>query len=337
MKCGCLLIAGCLLLSTSAVTSAEHPLAAPMVTSLTNTGVRFQTPAAHWVLLERGDVRAVIVDNAAIDVPELPGHRKGYNGVASLSHRRRKDDLFVPSIAGLNFEHIHDGTTAGLKEKFEPRKFPMQLRVVDRCTVEIYQPPTGNWKLESCGRYQLLEDGTIECTFECIPRAGGFRNGYIGLFWASYIHRPEQGMISFKGRPREEAGGPRWIEASSPMHGTDSTHGPASFPALPSVNADFPLTLVNHPSKYVYTEPWYFGVSHGMAYVLMFRNRDRIWMAQSPSGGGPGNPAWDFQWFIADYRVGDAYGFVMRAAYLPYESREQIERDTRKHRESLGR
>ena len=92
---------------------------------------------------------------------------------------------------------------------------------------------------------------------------------------------------------------------------------------------------MNHPSKYVYTEPWYLGVGHGMAYVLMFRLRDRIWMAQSPSGGGQGNPAWDFQWFIPEYRVGEAYGFVMRAAYLPYESREQIERETRKQRESL--
>jgi hypothetical protein len=31
------------------------------------------------------------------------------------------------------------------------------------------------------------------------------------------------------------------------------------------------------------------------------------------------------------------YGFGMRAAYLPYESREQIERDTRRHRETLNR
>jgi hypothetical protein len=183
----------------------------------------------------------------------------------------------------------------------------------------------------------LLEDGTIEYTFECIPRAGGYRNGYIGLFWASYIHQPESGAIFFKGHRRGERGPGRWIEALSPAHGTNSTHGPSAFPQLPRVEPDFPLTLVNHPSEYVYTEPWYFGVSQGMAYALMFRRQDRIWMAQSPSGGGSGNPAWDFQWFIADYRVGEAYGFVMRAALLPFESPEQIERETRAHREALNR
>ena len=245
MKYAPLLLAGCLLPLTPGtirgmvVAGAGHPLAAPGVTSLTNPSVRFQTPAEHYVVLQRGDVRAAIVDNAAVDVPELPGHRAGYSGVAALSHRRRKANLFVASAASLNFEHIHDGTAAGLKERFEPRKFPMQLRVVDQHTVEVYQPPTGNWKLESCGRYHLLEDGTIEYTFECIPRAGGFAKGYIGLFWANYIHQPEQGTIFFKGRLRDEQGPPRWIEATSPAHGTDSTHGAGLVPRDSAVRRRF--------------------------------------------------------------------------------------------------
>ncbi len=326
-----------LLSPLSGTGSAAHPLAAPGVTSLTNASVEYRVAENHHVVLQRGEVTAVLVDNAAVDLPELPGHRAGYNGVASLVHRRRTTNLFVPSVAGLNFEHIHDGTSEGLEEKFEPRKFPMELRIVDRHTVEIYQPPTGNWKLESCGRYAMLEDGTIEYTFECIPRAGGYRNGFIGLFWASYIQSPEDKSIHFKGQLRGSDAATAWIKAVTPEHGIDSTHAPAAFPDIVNVEADFPLTLVNHPSRYVYAEPWYIGVSHNMAYVQMFRARDRIWLAQSPSGGGRGNPAWDFQWFIPNYKVGEAYGFQMRAAYLPFESLEQVERATRKHRQAISR
>ena len=71
------------------VAVAEHPLAAPGITSLTDSSVRFQVAEDHYAVLQRGDVRAVVIDNAELDLPDLPGHRAGYNGVASLTHGRR--------------------------------------------------------------------------------------------------------------------------------------------------------------------------------------------------------------------------------------------------------
>lgn len=325
------------LASASATAYADHPLAAGKKTSLTDATVRYTVPDRNFVVLKRGPITAVIVDNEAIDVPECPGHRAGYNGVAVLKHERREANLFVPAVAGLNFEHIHDGTLAIDKtERFEPRKAPMQLRVIDDRTVELHQPPTPNFKLESCGRYRLLDDGAIEYTFECIPRAEKFAQGFIGLFWASYIQQPESTDIHFIGRPAQSNEASAWIRGVTPAHGVDSTHPPANLAFAPKIDPAFSLTLVNHPSKFVYTEPWYYGVSHGFAYVQMFRRHDQIWIAQSPSGGGNGNPAWDFQWFIPNYKVDEAYGFTMRAALLPFEARDRIETETRPHREALN-
>src|SRR5690606_22251201 len=97
----------------------------------------------------------------AIDDDRLTGHRAGYSGLASIKHTRRPVNLFVRRYAGLNFEHIHDGRALPREVLFEPRNAPMQLRQIDRFTTELYQPPTPNWSLESCHRYQLLPDGAI--------------------------------------------------------------------------------------------------------------------------------------------------------------------------------
>lgn len=306
--------------------------------SMTSTARAGAEPNKPYVVLERDDVRAVVVTNEAVNDGVLPGHRAGYSGVASLTHAQRQENLFVPAYAGLNFEHIHDGTVQPREILFEPRQAPMTIGQVGPYTVELHQPPTSHWRLESWLRYELLEDGVIEMTLDCIPRARTFKNGYIGLFFASYIHRPESLDIHFLGIPTgEKTAEPRWIRGVTPTHGTLPTHlsvdDERDFPH----DADFPLSLVFNRSNHRYNEPWYYGISRGMAFVQMFRPDDAVRLSQSPSGGGEGNPAWDFQWFIPQYEVGRRYRFVMRAAYLPFESPEQITKATAADRADLAR
>ena len=294
-------------------------------------------PEKAYVVLERRDVRAVIVNNESADDEVLAGHRGGYSGVASLTHRGRDENLFVPFYAGLNFEHIHDGTVQPRDILFEPRRAPMEIRQLDAYTVELHQPPTPHWKLESWLRYELLADGAIEMTLECVPHARTFKHDYIGLFFASYIHQPESLDIHFRGHPADDTDGePTWIRGVTPAHGTLPTHLSVGDTRRFRHDADFPLTLVFNRSDYRYSEPWYYGVSHGMALVLMFRPQDQVRFSQSPSGGGQGNPAWDFQWFIPEYEVDRRYRFVMRALLVPLESRERLLEVTQAHRDALG-
>jgi hypothetical protein len=307
----------------------------PGRTTLTSPAIRYTVPEKPYVTLRREDVEATVVDNRAVDDGVLRGHRAGYHGLAVLRHVWRRENLFVPAYAGLNFEHIHDGTNQPWDVIFEPRKVPMELRLVDDHTAELYQAPTPHWGLESCLRYELLPDGSIEMTVECIPRRRSFRNGYIGLFWASYVDSPGSGAIHFRGHPDGGDPSPRWIEAVSPNHGVRATHLAADDRRDFSHDASFPFSLVFSRSAYRYDEPWYFGVSHGLAYAQAFRPRDQVRLTQSPSGGGQGNPAWDFQAFIPDYQVGERYTLVMRALYLPYHSAEEVRRAVKPHLKAL--
>lgn len=309
----------------------------PKLTTLSDSTLRYRVPEKPYHVLRQAGITAVIVDNREVNDDVLPGHRAGYSGVASLTSEKRRENHFVPAVSGLNFEHIHDGTTQDRKILFEPRNHPMELRVIDEFTVELYQTQTPFWGLESCHRYRLLPDGAIEMTFECIPRRTTFKNGYIGLFWASYIHQPESLDIYFRGfDDGEQPTAARWIRGITPAHGTRPTHLSLDDNRDFAHDADFPLTLVFNRSKHRFAEPWYFGVSHGQAYAQMFRPQDRVRLTQSPSGGGQGNPAWDFQFFIDKFELNRRYQFVMRAMLLPIESPEQVEQATRPHRAAFS-
>ena len=305
-------------------------------TTLSNRDLRYTLAEGPYVILRRGPIEAVVADNSAVDDEVLRGHRAGYSGVASLKHKSRRENLFVPSYAGLNFEHIHDGTAQERPILFEPRNAPMELRLVNEHTAELYQAATPQWGLESAQRYELLPDGAIQLTIECTARRRTFRHGYIGLFWASYIQQPESTDIFFRGSSGDdETSQIVWIRGVTPSHGSLSTHLASGDKRTFRHDTDFPLTLVFNRSSHRHREPWYYGVSHGMAFVQMFRPADGVRLTQSPSGGGEGNPAWDFQFFIPDYEVGRLYQFVMRAMYLPYESPEQIAVATSAHRKAL--
>lgn len=325
------------LVITLSSTLARAAVDLPKLTTLSDPAIRFSVPEKPYQVLKRASITAVIVDNREVNDDVLLGHRAGYSGVASLTSEKRRENHFVPAVSGLNFEHIHDGTTQDRKILFEPRNHPMELRVIDEFTVELYQTPTPFWGLESCHRYRLLPDGTIEMTFECIPRRATFKNGYIGLFWASYINQPESLDIHFRGfdegTPQSAT---RWIRGVTPAHGTLPTHLSPDDGRQFEHDADFPLSLVFNRSKHRFVEPWYFGVSHGQAYAQIFRPQDRVRLTQSPSGGGQGNPAWDFQFFIEKFELNRRYQFVMRAMLLPFDSPEQVERATRANREALG-
>ena len=99
----------------------------PKLTTLSDASIRYRVPEKPYQVLKRAGITAVIVDNREVNDEVLPGHRAGYSGVGSLSSESRRENLFVPAVAGLNFEHIHDGTKQDRNLLFEPRHAPMEL------------------------------------------------------------------------------------------------------------------------------------------------------------------------------------------------------------------
>ena len=136
---------------------------------------------------QAGDLTAIIGDNTASG-----RHRAGYNGLWSLVHRTEPANLFVPEVAGLNFEHIFDGerfdTDKTKRIFFEPRNAPMEFRRISATEAELHQPPTPTFHLESWTRFTLVPPHALDMHFRFRPAQHAFNHGYLGLFWANYIH-----------------------------------------------------------------------------------------------------------------------------------------------------
>lgn len=288
-----------------------------------------ESTAEHAARLDTAKLQVVIADNEAYGAE----HKGGYNGVAEL--RRGPDDpknLFVPNYAGLNLEHVFSGDATSFGWNiFEPRRLPMQLIRHSTNRVELRQERTEHWPLRSRLVFDVKEDG-IDLTYHGTPLADEWKkHGYIGIFFASYIHAPEDMAIQFIGRSRPGRGGaqPRWIKHLPEKHGVAASHRPAGSNWDPPQDDGFNLDLVKGVSDFEYLHPFYFGRSGENVFVMMFQRtgaEGELRFAQSPSGGGKGNPAWDFVYFRREYAVNREFSFRVRAVYRKFTNIEKVVR-----------
>lgn len=285
-----------------------------------------QQSSAHTAHLQTEKLRAVVADNEAFG----PTHRAGYNGVAELSLTNNSANLFVPQYAGLNFEHIFSGDAKSFGWNiFEPRRATMQLIRRSPTRVELRQERTEHWPLRSRLIYEAKRD-SIDFTYCGTPLEDAWaKHGYIGVFFASYIQKPEDMSLHFIGRSRSDPGDarPRWIKHLPPKHGIAANHRAAGSTWDPPLDDGFNIDLVKGASDFEYVYPFYFGRSGDNAFVMMFeRPRDggELRFAQSPSGGGSGNPAWDFFWLQRGYTVGREFCFRARAVLCKFTNAEGV-------------
>lgn len=277
-----------------------------------------------------GDLTAVIGDNSADGQ-----HRAGYNGLWSLVHKSQPENLFVPAVAGLNFEHIFDGdkqdSDGSGKVFFEPRHAPMTFRKLSATAAELHQPPTPNFHLESWTRFEVVAPHYVDMSFRCTPRQHVFTHGYIGLFWASYINAPEDKSIYFHG-------GGLWHQLCTQQHNDESTVRHRDDKLELKFSSGLRNALFRNLSPLRFDEPFYYGLFRGHTYILMFERPQGIRFTHSPSGGGVNkekqstNPAWDFQYLLPQYEVNKEYSFRARVVYRERCDRDEVLREVERWR-----
>jgi hypothetical protein len=269
---------------------------------------------------QAGDLTAVIGDNTAAGE-----HRAGYNGVWSLVHRTELANLFVPAVAGLNFEHIFDGdkrdSDRSRKIFFEPRHAPMTFRKLSETEAELHQRPTPTFHLESWTRFRPVAPHYLDFSFRCTPRQHAFAHGYIGLFWASYINAPEDKSMYFRD-------GGLWQQLCTQRHNDESTLRHRDDKIVLKFSPDLEEALYRNLSPLRFDLPLFYGLFRKHLFLVMFDRSAGIRLTHSPSGGGLNaaaqttNPAWDFQFLLPSYEVNQEFGFKARVVY-----RERCDRD----------
>jgi len=292
------------------------------------------------VVLSTDELEVVVGDNEPGTGP-LSSHRPGYNGIWSLKSRHAPENCFVPAYAGLNFEHCYDDRFLAIVDRnewvYEPRNAPMHLIEATEASAVLHQPLTAKTGVESWTRFQVEHD-RIEFEFRAVPRREPV-GGWLGMFWASYLHAPADPGITFLGDWPEDSSPTGWMKLSADAHGQQAgVAGPE--PTLhpdagPELGEAPPFgRLVYSQSCRRYAEPMFYGRPGDgrMMLLYLFDPDPGLRILQSPVGGGwsgndrTWNPAWDFQLVTRPAFKGQEISLRGRVVYQPFESRDKVQR-----------
>ena len=255
-------------------------------------------------------------------------HRAGYNGIFSIKAVDQDDSPFVPAYAGLNLEHYFDaGPRQDSHVFFEPRHAQMSLRRIDDRAVELYQPATPRYKVESWTRFEVKEPHYVDFSFQCKPHRDDYVGDFLGVFWASYINGPlNKSMYFLDARASLEK--PLWRQLCTQQHNRDSTVRSADdITELSFKRSD---TLFANESPLRYSAPFFYGRFRNMVLIYVYQPNRNLRFTHSPSGGGltqqgdDTNPAWDFQLIVPDPKMGKTYGLDGRLIYKRWEGRADV-------------
>jgi len=278
-------------------------------------------------ILSTSQLEVTIGNNRSYQVDDVK-HHAGYNGIFAIRSQQRPESPFVPAYAGWNLEHYFDASPR--KEGpifFEPRHARMKLHRIDLRTVELYQPATPVFKVESWTRFEANEPNYIDFSFQCIPHREDYSGSFLGIFWASYINGPlDKSMYFLDAESNLEK--PLWRQLCTQQHNRDSTVRNAHDPT--KLTFEESGTLFANESPLRYSTPFFYGRFRDMVLIYVFQSTSNLRFTHSPSGGGvtskgdDTNPAWDFQLIVPKPTAGQKYTLRGRMIYKKWEGRSNV-------------
>ncbi|MCZ6675627.1 MAG: hypothetical protein O7E52_00055 [Candidatus Poribacteria bacterium] len=251
----------------------------------------------------------------------------GYNGVRQLYSRKGPQENIFRSGWGssLNFEFVFDASGTSMAPRWIDGKMgspptPSQLTRLDDNSVRLETSVPEPHRVDVSTVFALVAPHYIDLETTIVAQPNAFAGDWLGLFWASYIHAPENRTTCFRGR-RDRDGPVEWIESLEEIPPNPCVFASETDPLLPvEPNPNGRLFHNIRPIRYV--SPMFYGRWRNMMLEMMFTCEDNLRFAIQPTGGGLKNPAWDFAVVIRHCQPLKQYHFRARVVFKPFVSPE---------------